>query len=236
MYIYEAKGLDIEGTKGNGIIITPEKDGQDPFTPAKAGDTCVLLVPYYDEEGNASCVASFEDYTVAYSEDASPTINEGYKVFAFQGEVTGQFDGGFGKLRGVIFKSITDQTQMTPTVQEGEIVFMIADEADEGEGYQHLETPIKSQVVSASNPSIKVDKPEVSVAVSGETSVSYETIPHVSDSEIEVTIDDDTVCSVTLDKGSAKIEGLKAGSATVTLTITVNDEEYSATISVTVTA
>ena len=235
MYIYEAKGLDIEGIKGNGIIVTPEKAGQNEFTPAQAGDTCLLLIPYFDDEANVPCVMFVDDYTVAYSTETDPAINEGYKVFAFQGETTGEFGGDFGKLRGLIFKSVTNQTEMTPELKDGEIIFGIADEIDTGDGWEHQDTPIKGQVTVASNPSITVSSATATVAESSTTSVSYETIPHTSDSDIDVDIEDDTICGVTLDKGSATIEGLKEGETTVTLTITVNGVEYSAEIAVTVT-
>ena len=235
MYIYEAKGLNIEGIKGNGVIVTPEKEDQDIFTPATVGDTCLLLVPYFDDEANVPCVMFMDDYTVAYSTDTNPAINEGYRVFAFQGEVTGSFCDAYGKLKGLIFKSVTNQLEMTPVLKEGEIIFGIADEIDTGDGWEHQDPPIKGQVTIASNPSITVNPTSVTVAESGTANVSYETIPHISDNDIAVEIEDNTICGVTLDKGSAIIEGLKEGETTVTLTITVNDTDYTAQIAVTVT-
>lgn len=235
MYIYEAKGLDIEGIKGNGVIVTPEKAEQDDFTPAAVGDTCILLIPYFDDEANVPCVMFMDNYTVAFSTSEDAATNEGYKVFVFQGEVTGSFGGDYGKLKGLIFKSVINQCEMTPVLREGEIIFGIADEIDTGDGWVHLDTPIKGQVTIASTPSITVDQTAVSVEEAKTVSVAYETIPHMSDSDIAVDIEDNTICGVTLDKGSAIIEGLKEGETTVAFTITVNDTDYTTEITVTVT-
>ena len=106
MYIYEAKGLDISGVKGNGLIVAPEKAGCDPFTPVAVDDTCLLVIPYFDDETNTNAVAFMDDYTVAFSDSTDPAINEGMKLFAFQGEVAGEFGTSYGKLKGVLFKPV----------------------------------------------------------------------------------------------------------------------------------
>ena len=115
------------------------------------------------------------------------------------------------------------------------IIFGIADEVDTGDGYEHLDTPMFGIVTAEGTPSITFDESSTSVKEAETITVNYKTIPHISDNEIEVAIEDNTICSVALDKGKAEIEGLKAGATVVTLTITVNGKEYSAELAVTVT-